>query len=110
MVKPLIKVECPRCLGGKGTIKAFSHVRGGECFKCQGKGYVMATKAPAAKIWFRCWTVIDGEGGFYWSRQATSEKDAMKKTKAFIDKAISNGVNYDPENYRVERDLTRSPL
>lgn len=29
------KIECPRCLGGKGEIRAFRHVQGGVCFRCK---------------------------------------------------------------------------
>lgn len=32
-------VTCPRC-SGSGFIKAFSHVKGGLCFKCKGPGDV----------------------------------------------------------------------
>ena len=30
---------CPRC-NGQGTIKEYSHIRGGLCFQCSGKGKV----------------------------------------------------------------------
>ncbi len=38
-----IKTQCTKC-GGKGIINAFRHICGGECFSCQGKGYVMISK------------------------------------------------------------------
>lgn len=43
--------ECPRCHGGKGIISAFSHVKGGVCFKCSGKGYIQG-KPSAPTQWF----------------------------------------------------------
>ncbi len=105
--KPLVKVECARCLGGKGHISAFNHIQGGVCFQCGGKGYVMRKAAPRQMFWYRCWTVIDGEGGFYWSLRAPSEQQALTKTRKKIEKAIAAGVGYDPENYRVVLDPTR---
>lgn len=29
--------ECPRC-GGRGVIRAYSHVKNGTCFACKGTG------------------------------------------------------------------------
>lgn len=43
----MAKFECPKCSGGSGHIKAFSHVMGGVCFKCGGKGYVEQKTKPA---------------------------------------------------------------
>lgn len=42
----MYKVECSRCCNGKGRIAAFSHIQGGVCFKCGGKGYVMRKTKP----------------------------------------------------------------
>lgn len=103
-----MKVECPRCMNGKGHIRAFSHVRGGVCFKCGGAGYVERKTAPKAQFWFRCWSVIDGEGGYYWNVKAPSEKQAMTKAQKFIEKAVAKGIGYDLHNYRVELDTSRT--
>ena len=103
-----MKVECPRCMNGKGNIRAFQHVQGGVCFKCGGKGYVERKSAPKPQFWYRCWTVLDGEGGFYWNLKAPSEKQALTKVRKFIERAVSNGVCYDLSNYRVELDASRS--
>jgi hypothetical protein len=37
--------DCPRCHNGAGRIDAFSHVKGGVCFKCNGKGIVAGNDA-----------------------------------------------------------------
>lgn len=103
-----MKVECPRCLGGKGHIRAFTHIQGGVCFKCGGAGHVERKTAPRQQFWYRCWTILDGEGGFYWSVKAPSEKQALTKVRKFIEKAAAKGVGYDLENYRVEVDLSRT--
>jgi len=42
----VIKVECSRCIGGKGRIDAFSHIKAGVCFKCGGHGFVMQKSKP----------------------------------------------------------------
>lgn len=52
-----MKVECPRCLNGKGHIRAFTHVQGGVCFKCGGAGHIERKTAPKKQFWFRCWTM-----------------------------------------------------
>ena len=46
------KIECPRCLGGKGEIRAFRHVQGGVCFRCKGRGYVEVKTIPKPSIRF----------------------------------------------------------
>lgn len=40
--------ECSRC-GGEGRLVAFSHVYGGQCFKCDGHGNMLTAKGRAAK-------------------------------------------------------------
>ena len=40
------KVECSRCFGGKGFIRAYSHIQAGVCFKCGGKGYTEVKTNP----------------------------------------------------------------
>ena len=42
------KHPCDRCTGNK-TIKSYSHVAGGVCFKCMGKGYVVSNKKTVNK-------------------------------------------------------------
>lgn len=103
-----MKVECPRCTNGKGRIHAFSHVLGGVCFKCSGTGYVERKTAPKAQFWFRCWSVIDGEGGFYWSIKAPTEKQALTKARKFIEKAAAKGIGYDMKSFWVELDPSRA--
>jgi hypothetical protein len=102
-----MKVECPRCLNGKGHIRAFTHVQGGVCFKCGGAGFVERKTAPKKRFWFRCWTMLDGEGAFRYSLKAPSEKQAMTKLRKFIEKAAAKGIGYDLQNYRVELDASR---
>ncbi|QLO06886.1 Uncharacterised protein [Escherichia coli] len=46
------KIECPRCLGGKGEIRAFRHVQGGVCFRCKGRGYVEVKTIPKPSVRF----------------------------------------------------------
>lgn len=41
------KSECSRC-GGEGRLIGFSHVHGGVCFKCNGKGRVLTRSGAAA--------------------------------------------------------------
>ena len=48
----MITFECPRCLG-KGHIKAFTHVLGGVCFKCNGTGTVTQKAKPSTSTLFR---------------------------------------------------------
>lgn len=31
--------SCPRC-SGSGRLSYYSHNKGGECFKCHGKGFI----------------------------------------------------------------------
>lgn len=38
---------CPRC-NGKGKLPHYSHVMGGQCFKCKGECEI-PVKAPAVK-------------------------------------------------------------
>lgn len=103
-----MKVECTRCMNGKGHIRAFSHVQGGVCFKCGGAGHVERKAAPKPQFWFRCWTMIDGEGCFRMSLKAPSEKQALTKLRKFIEKAAAKGIGYDLQNYRVELDASRA--
>lgn len=43
----MFKVPCTRCLNDKGYISAYRHVKGGVCFKCDGKGYTLVKTDPA---------------------------------------------------------------
>lgn len=45
------KITCTKCFG-KGHISAFSHVQGGVCFSCGGKGYRMVSKSHKPSILF----------------------------------------------------------
>ena len=86
----MIKVECTRCLEEKGNIKAFSHVLGGECFKCGGKGFVLQkTKSKPSKYYsfFFLWldkthcNYNNGEFILCFNKKARSMNDAVKKDK-----------------------------
>ena len=49
MTNASIKTDCPKC-SGTGHIRAFSHIKGGSCFSCDGRGYhVISIKAAAAR-------------------------------------------------------------
>lgn len=38
-----IKIDCAKC-DGTGTISAFRHIKGGQCFACKGRGYFLTTR------------------------------------------------------------------
>ncbi len=38
-----IKIDCAKC-DGTGTISAFRHIKGGQCFACKGRGYFPTTR------------------------------------------------------------------
>ena len=44
--RAVFRSPCSRCLG-KGTIHPFSHILGGTCFACEGKGYIETATDPA---------------------------------------------------------------
>lgn len=46
------RFECPKCTNGTGNIAAFSHVKGGECFKCNGTGYIEQKNKPTTSKMF----------------------------------------------------------
>lgn len=103
-----MKIECSRCMSGKGHILAFSHVQGGVRFKCGGVGHVELKAAPKPQFLFRCLTMIDGESCFRISMKAPSKKQAMTKLRKFIKKSAAKGIGYDMQNYRVELDASRA--
>lgn len=39
-----VQVDCGKC-GGAGYVRAFSHIRGGVCFACNGVGHFTRTRA-----------------------------------------------------------------
>lgn len=39
-----IKVTCGKC-SGRGTFNCYRHIQGGECFACDGRGYILTTSA-----------------------------------------------------------------
>lgn len=43
----MYKVNCPRCTDGTGLITGFKHVKGGECFRCHGAGFITVKTDPA---------------------------------------------------------------
>jgi hypothetical protein len=45
LATPMKSTICPRCFG-EGKIPRFGHVKGGDCFKCDGKGVIINDKAP----------------------------------------------------------------
>jgi hypothetical protein len=77
----MIKVECPRCLNGKGFISAFKHVQGGVCFKCKGQGFVTCKTKPAQSFKFWAMQKFDENEGFIntFSFKAKNENEANKK-------------------------------
>jgi hypothetical protein len=42
----MYKNPCRKCSDENGYIKAFKHVQGGVCFKCNGKGYTLTKTDP----------------------------------------------------------------
>ncbi len=42
---------CSRC-GGAGHFRDFSHVQGGECFKCGGRGFVFTKRGRKAQDFY----------------------------------------------------------
>lgn len=38
-----IKVSCGKC-AGKGTFNCYRHIKGGDCFSCDGRGYHLRTQ------------------------------------------------------------------
>lgn len=105
------KYPCPRCTNGTGIIKAFSHVKGGVCFKCDGKGFVMLKSAPAKPL--PKWRVgainkLQSHPGDHpvgavvfpiFSVAARTEEAAIKKAA----EKLSRGNGYDANTVFVER-------
>lgn len=54
------KVNCTRC-SGKGTLKQFSHVLGGTCFKCSGRGFTHVKSALKKTKSFNCFVFMSEE-------------------------------------------------
>ena len=44
----LVTITCGKC-GGTGTIRAFAHIQGGQCFACKGVGHFTRTAASVAR-------------------------------------------------------------
>lgn len=97
----MIKVECGKC-GGKGEIRCFSHVAGGTCFACGGKGYSLQKSAPKASIKFAISAALRETGEIvspvFWIN-ARSEAEAIRKATA----RISDGNAYNPDTVAVAR-------
>ena len=43
-----IKIKCTKC-DGTGTINAFRHVHGGQCFSCGGAGHFVRSEASVSR-------------------------------------------------------------
>ena len=63
---------CPKC-EGHGTIRAYSNVQGGVCFKCGGSGEVATKPAAKSKKWV---CVYAGQELFV--KSAKTEAQALK--------------------------------
>ncbi|MGP9633721.1 hypothetical protein ACT3R7_11710 [Halomonas sp. AOP43-A1-21] len=105
----LHKADCPRCAGGKGHIDAYSHIKGGVCFKCDGKGYVMLKAAPRRSTSWRVGATNieqthpgDHEAGAVvypiFTLKARSESEALKKARAKLER----GEGYDASSAFVK--------
>jgi hypothetical protein len=77
----MIKVECGKC-AGKGTINGFSHVKGGVCFTCGGKGYKMQKSKPRPSATYSF--------SFLWKNPSDANYNAGEFLKCFNKKARSD--------------------
>ena len=89
----MFKVVCPRCCNSKGVIDAYSHVKGGVCFKCNGVGWIYRKTKPHP---MRSWRVgaenLNNDHALDYKIEwvvfpifqikAKSEKEALRKAKA----------------------------
>lgn len=84
------KITCTKCFG-KGRISAFSHVQGGVCFDCGGKGHRMVAANHKPSILFSievtcvraegC-TLQPGQRGIVFGQKARTAAEALRKAKA----------------------------
>jgi len=90
MAKALVKVDCGKC-GGKGHIRAFTHVVAGICFACDGNGFKMLKAAPKPARKFKVsflWTdpknpnYNDGDFCHCWNESARSLPAVQRKAAA----------------------------
>lgn len=51
------KIKCPACKGS-GFIGEFSHIKGGVCYQCGGKGEVSETAIPKIETQIK-WNTIE---------------------------------------------------
>ena len=104
----MYKVDCPRCMNTSGHIRAFSHVQGGVCFKCGGKGFVLRKTKPQKKSWFKCFAVLNGEFAHWYNLTAPSEVQALTKWQKEVERRIQRGAKYALEGLAVEVDQARA--
>ena len=89
------KIKCGKC-NGTGNIQAFSHIVGGVCFACEGKGHKILKNKPRPSILFSVGAADreDGEIVFpIFNFKAPNEKAALKKAK--IQLASGTGFHVD---------------
>lgn len=67
--------ECDRC-NGNGTIRGYSHVQGGVCFKCGGTGKVATKRQPSA-------AQIAKKAAAEEARKANAERERRKSKREF---------------------------
>lgn len=77
--------DCPRCVNGTGRISAFSHVKGGICFKCGGRGKITLKRKPRPSMRFVAMQDFgDGRGfvmTFFFKARSQAEADRKLSAK-----------------------------
>lgn len=76
----MIKIECGCC--DNGYIRQFSHVEGGECFACEGKGYVMSDQDETTAHGTRVKNLLSAMSNLI------ARMDALTGYEEFYDSAI----------------------
>ena len=68
-----LEIECPKC-NGTGHIPAYSHIHGGVCFRCDGRGKVHANTSDFQSDLYLDFAVIStGQKMVYDSKGRTKE-------------------------------------
>lgn len=82
----MARYPCDRCLG-KGTIRGFSHVLGGTCFKCHGIGTVETKPTTPTPKWrVHLPSTIGGDPGGY-NVNAKTPNAAIKRASVIFSRA-----------------------
>lgn len=74
-----MKYDCPRC-SGLGRIKCYSHVIGGQCFRCHGTGKV-STKPVVSIKWAVLGTDQTGNRAHAYNVRARTAGAAIKRAR-----------------------------